>query len=102
MNKNIKKFEDYSDYVSRVKEIIGSKELGAYVFTFGCQQNEADSEKIRGLAEKMGYKIVDKFENAHLIILNTCAIRDHAEARRFQCWVISREEKRNLRTLLSA
>lgn len=81
MNKNIKKFEDYSDYVSKVKEIIGSKELGAYVFTFGCQQNEADSEKIRGLAEKMGYKIVDKFENAHLIILNTCAIRDHAEAK---------------------
>ena len=81
MNKNIKKFEDYSDYVTKVKEIIGSKELGAYVFTFGCQQNEADSEKIRGLAEKMGYKIVDKFENAHLIILNTCAIRDHAEAK---------------------
>ena len=81
MNKNIKKFEDYSDYVTKVKEIIGSKELGAYVFTFGCQQNEADSEKIRGLAEKMGYKIVDKLENAHLIILNTCAIRDHAEAK---------------------
>ena len=81
MNKNIKKFEDYSDYLTKVKEIIGSKELGAYVFTFGCQQNEADSEKIRGLAEKMGYKIVDKFENAHLIILNTCAIRDHAEAK---------------------
>ena len=81
MNKNIKKFEDYSDYITKVKEIIGSKELGAYVFTFGCQQNEADSEKIRGLAEKMGYKIVDKFENAHLIILNTCAIRDHAEAK---------------------
>lgn len=81
MNKNKKKFEDYSDYLTKVKEIIGSKELGAYVFTFGCQQNEADSEKIRGLAEKMGYKIVDKFENAHLIILNTCAIRDHAEAK---------------------
>ena len=51
----------------------------AFILTFGCQQNEADSEKLSGMAEFMGYKIVDSPENASLIIVNTCAIREHAE-----------------------
>ncbi len=52
---------------------------GAFVMTFGCQQNEADSEKIAGMAQNMGYKIVDTPEKAYLIVVNTCAIREHAE-----------------------
>ena len=52
---------------------------GAFVMTFGCQQNEADSEKIAGMAESMGYEIVSSPENAYLILVNTCAIREHAE-----------------------
>ena len=52
---------------------------GAFVMTFGCQQNEADSEKIAGMAESMGYEIVSSPENAYLIVVNTCAIREHAE-----------------------
>ena len=52
---------------------------GAFVMTFGCQQNEADSEKIAGMAEAMGYEILSSPENAHLIVVNTCAIREHAE-----------------------
>ncbi len=52
---------------------------GAFVMTFGCQQNEADSEKITGMAETMGYEIVSSPENAYLIVVNTCAIREHAE-----------------------
>ncbi len=51
----------------------------AFVLTFGCQQNEADSEKIAGLCEAMGYEIVDSPEAADLIMVNTCAIREHAE-----------------------
>lgn len=50
-----------------------------YVVTFGCQQNEADSEKIRGLLLAMGYEICGKAEDADIIIMNTCAIREHAE-----------------------
>ena len=53
----------------------------AFVLTFGCQQNEADSEKLRGLAREMGYDITDKPEDASLIAVNTCAIREHAEKR---------------------
>ncbi len=54
---------------------------GAFVLTFGCQQNEADSEKIAGMAEAMGYTIVDEAAKADLIMVNTCAIREHAERR---------------------
>ena len=52
---------------------------GAFVLTFGCQQNEADSEKIAGLCEAMGYEITGQPEDADLIAVNTCAIREHAE-----------------------
>ena len=53
----------------------------AFVMTFGCQQNEADSEKLAGMAEEMGYEITDSPEQAKLILVNTCAIREHAEKR---------------------
>ena len=53
----------------------------AYVDTYGCQQNEADSEKLRGMLHEMGYGFTgDEFE-ADVIIINTCAIRENAENR---------------------
>lgn len=52
---------------------------GAFVLTFGCQQNEADSEKLSGMAQEMGYEILSLPDRAHLILVNTCAIREHAE-----------------------
>lgn len=57
------------------------KRRGAYALTLGCQQNEADSERILGIASDMGYDIVDAPESAELIVVNTCAIREHAEKR---------------------
>ena len=51
----------------------------AYVQTFGCQQNEADSEKLAGMCELMGYEICSDPEEADIIIVNTCAVREHAE-----------------------
>ena len=53
----------------------------AFVMTLGCQQNEADSEKLAGMAEAMGYEMSDTPDNAYLIMVNTCAIREHAEKR---------------------
>ena len=67
------------EYIARVKENNLGRELGVYILTFGCQQNEADSEKMLGLAAEMGYHPVDSAENASLILVNTCAIREHAE-----------------------
>ena len=52
-----------------------------YVLTFGCQQNVADSEKLSGMAELMGYEITERPDLADLILVNTCAIREHAEKR---------------------
>ena len=55
----------------------------AYVETYGCQQNEADSEKIRGYLAMGGYQIVQQAEGADVVVMNTCAIREHAEQRVF-------------------
>ncbi|MBP3478272.1 MAG: tRNA (N6-isopentenyl adenosine(37)-C2)-methylthiotransferase MiaB [Oscillospiraceae bacterium] len=55
----------------------------AYVETYGCQQNEADSEKLRGYLVMSGYAITDTAEGADVVVMNTCAIREHAEQRVF-------------------
>ena len=57
------------------------KQRLAFILTLGCQQNEADSERLAGMAEKMGYSITDTPDKASLIVVNTCAIREHAEKR---------------------
>ena len=55
----------------------------AYVETYGCQQNEADSEKLRGYLTQSGYTIIQQAEGADVVVMNTCAIREHAEQRVF-------------------
>ena len=55
----------------------------AYVETYGCQQNEADSEKLRGYLTQSGYAIVQSAEGADVVVMNTCSIREHAEQRVF-------------------
>ena len=55
----------------------------AYVETYGCQQNEADSEKLRGYLAMSGYAMVQGPEGADVVVMNTCAIREHAEQRVF-------------------
>ncbi|QMS85644.1 tRNA (N6-isopentenyl adenosine(37)-C2)-methylthiotransferase MiaB [Candidatus Xianfuyuplasma coldseepsis] len=51
--------------------------------TYGCQGNEADSEKIRGILEALDFTQSDDLEHADLILLNTCAVRENAENRVF-------------------
>ena len=55
----------------------------AYVETYGCQQNEADSQTLRGLLSQCGYEIAQEAKGADVVIMNTCAIREHAEQRVF-------------------
>ncbi|MDD6602771.1 MAG: tRNA (N6-isopentenyl adenosine(37)-C2)-methylthiotransferase MiaB [Eubacteriales bacterium] len=55
----------------------------ACVVTYGCQQNVADSEHIKGMLEEMGYGFTDNRLEAKLVIFNTCAVREHAEDRVF-------------------
>ncbi len=56
---------------------MGEKRI--YINTFGCQQNEADSETLMGIAMTRGYVPTETIEEADLIIFNTCAVREHAE-----------------------
>ena len=91
-DKNICK-EDTADirnqekYALRVKALVEraklekARDLYVHVSTFGCQQNEADSERLLGTALMLGYKKAESIEKADLVIFNTCAVREHAELR---------------------
>ena len=79
------KLDDQLAYCNKIYDLWRSRGITptAYVETYGCQQNEADSEKIRGILCESGYAITDTAENADVVVMNTCAIREHAEQRVF-------------------
>ena len=70
-------------YTLRVREMLKKrgKTPKYHIATFGCQQNEADSERLIGTAKNLGYEKAESIEDADLIIFNTCAVREHAELR---------------------
>ena len=69
------------EYIRAVADLNMGKRLTAFVDTYGCQQNEADSEIIRGILMEMGYTQVFDENDADLIVINSCAVREHAEQR---------------------
>ena len=71
------------EFTEKIKDlhIQRGKTVQALVDTFGCQQNVADSQHIMGMLEAMGCEFVTEPAEADIIVLNTCAIRDHAEKR---------------------
>ncbi|WP_416673898.1 tRNA (N6-isopentenyl adenosine(37)-C2)-methylthiotransferase MiaB [Egbenema bharatensis] len=50
-----------------------------HITTFGCQMNKADSERMAGILEEMGFQWAEDPEQADLVLYNTCTIRDNAE-----------------------
>lgn len=70
-----------------VAEIMDVRKRGetplAFVRTYGCQQNVADGEKIKGMLFDMGFSFTENQEEADFILFNTCAVREHAEDRIF-------------------
>lgn len=70
---------NYLSFAELVRKRVENQNFKAHVITFGCQQNEADSERVRGMLVDMGYSIVSDYNDADIIIVNTCAIREHAE-----------------------
>lgn len=72
----------YVQKVRSVNHIRLGKPL-AYVHTYGCQQNVADGEKIKGMLEEMGYGFTEDTSNADFILFNTCAVRENAVQRVF-------------------
>ena len=67
-------------YVKAMSEKL-DRPLFSVVKTFGCQMNARDSEKLAGILEQIGYRMVDEETRADFVIYNTCTVRDNANQR---------------------
>lgn len=74
-----KELEVQKGFAKLLKQKLDGLGLLACVETYGCQQNENDSERIKGILAEVGYGFTDDFDKADLIIFNTCAVRENAE-----------------------
>ena len=68
-------------YQNDNKDVLKNKKF--YIKTYGCQMNEHDSENMKGILKELGMIPVEDFEDADLIILNTCSIRENAHNKVF-------------------
>ena len=73
-----KEVQEQKEIIEKIKQINKGKKLKYYILTMGCQLNENDSEKLCGMIEEMGYMNTEEFQNADLIIFNTCCVRENA------------------------
>lgn len=73
---------EYIEQVSRRNALLPEQQW-FFCQTFGCQQNEADTERIAGMLRDMGYQRTEDYTKANVIVVNTCAVREHAEKRVF-------------------
>ncbi len=73
------------EYMQKVRSVTSvlTRAPTALVDTFGCQQNVADGEMLAGMLAEMGFEPTDDAARADVVLLNTCAIREHAEKRVF-------------------
>ncbi len=74
----------------------------AFIETYGCAQNENDSEMIKGMLEKMGYEFCSSYKQADFVLYNTCAVRENAELRVFGNLGALKGEKRERPDLMIA
>ena len=73
------------EFTGKIRDLLqeeGRRPL-ACVDTFGCQQNVADGQRILGMLQEMGFAFTQEPKEADVVILNTCAVREHAEKRVF-------------------
>ena len=73
------------DFQEKIRRMFETRQAHprACVDTFGCQQNVADGQKLMGMLAECGFTLTEDAKEADLVILNTCAIREHAEQRVF-------------------
>ncbi|NEO32681.1 MAG: tRNA (N6-isopentenyl adenosine(37)-C2)-methylthiotransferase MiaB [Symploca sp. SIO3C6] len=72
--------------------IMTTSERRYHITTFGCQMNKADSERMAGILEDMGFEFSEDPNDANLILYNTCTIRDNAEQKVYS--YLGRQAKR--------
>ncbi len=68
-------------YESKYQNIVNDKKY--FLKTYGCQMNEHDSENMKAILEEMGFKETENMEDADLVLLNTCSIRENAHNKVF-------------------
>jgi len=75
--------ERQKEFCEKVRDMYKQKGVKpkALIETYGCQQNENDSERIKGMLDKMGFTFTENREEADFILFNTCAVREGAEMR---------------------
>ena len=73
--------------------VIGENKLKVYVETYGCQMNVADTEIVLGIMDKSGYEPTQVIDEADIVLLNTCSIREHAEEKIHQRLSVLKKQK---------
>ena len=73
------------EFEKKIKDMFAARDAHpvACVDTFGCQQNVADGQKLMGMLQACGFTLTGEPKEADVVILNTCAVREHAEDRVF-------------------
>jgi len=82
-----------------VKPVFDNKLPQLFIETYGCQMNVNDSEVVLSILQKAGYALCEKIEEADLILINTCSIRDNAEQRiwgRLDHFKVMKKKKKSL------
>jgi len=81
--RDLEKYIPIETFTSSIEpETSSAKKL--YVETYGCQMNFADTEIVNGIMGKSGYDITENIDESAIILINTCSIREMAEARVLQ------------------
>ena len=80
-----KRNKDYKTVIYNIdSDLIGKYSDKKYFLkTYGCQMNEHDSENIKAMLEQLGFIEVEEYEDADLVMLNTCSIRENAHNKAF-------------------
>ena len=68
-----------NEYIENIRLKNADRSKKALIITYGCAQNETDSDKLYGMLYKMGYKKTDDEKKADIVIVNTCSVRENAE-----------------------
>ena len=71
------------EFTNKIAALLEGRPVRAFVDTYGCQQNVADSQRIMGMLRDMGCTLTDNVNEADIIVINTCAIRENAEKKVF-------------------
>ncbi|MCI8690597.1 MAG: tRNA (N6-isopentenyl adenosine(37)-C2)-methylthiotransferase MiaB [Oscillibacter sp.] len=87
--------------MNKIRTLWGETQPAACVETFGCQQNVADGQRLMGMLEACGFRFTGKPEKADLVLVNTCAVREHAEQRVFgNLGILTHTKKENPRQVI--